>query len=212
MQNRAQQRIVDLDLSVVVDEAKSAEFVHEKTDAGAGGANHLRQCFLADIRTDRLRAAFLSEIREQQKYARKPPLARIKQLVNQVLFDPAVPGQEISHKQLGKFRLIMKGGDHTFFRNSSDHAIFHRRRGRDPQLVAVHAAFTEELAGFQDRDDCFLALLGQDGEFDPAFLNVKDGVGNVALLEHLLIFVKFQYRLSPSYFGEKDFRVKHVLG
>jgi hypothetical protein len=77
--------------------------------------------------------------------------------------------------------------------------------------MAVHAAFTEELAGPKDRDDRFLALLGQDGELDPAFLNVKDRVGNVALFEHVLIFVKFQYRLSRSYFGEKDFRVKHVL-
>jgi hypothetical protein len=78
--------------------------------------------------------------------------------------------------------------------------------------MAVQAAFTEELAWSQDRDDCFLALLGLDGELDPAFLNVKDRVGNVALFEHVLIFLKFQYRLSRSYFGEKDFRVKHVLG
>src|SRR6476620_5746413 len=78
--------------------------------------------------------------------------------------------------------------------------------------MAVHAAFTEELAGPKDRDDRFLALLGLDGELDPAFLNVKDRLGNLALLEHVLIFVKFQYRLSRSYFGEKDFRVKHVLG
>jgi hypothetical protein len=66
VQNRTQQRIVNLDVSVVVDEIKLAKLVHEMTDAGSGGADHLRQCFLTNVRTDRLRAAFLPEIREQQ--------------------------------------------------------------------------------------------------------------------------------------------------
>ena len=92
MQNRTQQRIVNLDVSVVVDEAKLAKLVHEKADPGSGGADHLRQCFLTDAWTDRLRAAFLPEIREQQQQACKPPLARIKKLVDQVLLDPAVAG------------------------------------------------------------------------------------------------------------------------
>jgi len=78
VQNRAQQRIVNLDVSVVVDETKLAKLVHEMADAGSGGADHLRQCFLTNVRTDRLRAAFLPEIREQQQHARKPPLARIE--------------------------------------------------------------------------------------------------------------------------------------
>ena len=51
-----------------------------------------------------MRAAFLAEIRE-------PPLARIEELIDQVLFDPAVPGQEIGNEQLGKFRLIVNRGD-----------------------------------------------------------------------------------------------------
>ena len=74
--------------------------------------------------TDRLRAAFLAEIREQQKQPRKSLLARIEQLVDQILLDPAVPGQEIRHKQLGKFRLIMEGRDHRGFCDRRDDAIF----------------------------------------------------------------------------------------
>jgi hypothetical protein len=34
MQDRAQQRIVDLDVSVVIDETKLAKLVHEMADAG----------------------------------------------------------------------------------------------------------------------------------------------------------------------------------
>src|ERR1700676_5209039 len=98
MQNRTQQRTVNLDVSVVADQSELAKFVHEMTYAGSGRADHLRQCFLTNVRTDRLRAAFLPEIREQQQHARKPPLARIEQLVDQVLFNPAVPGQKIRHE------------------------------------------------------------------------------------------------------------------
>ena len=68
---------MNLDLSVVADQSKLAEFVHESADAGSGGADHLRQCFLTEVGTDRLRVAFPAEIREQQKQPRKPPLARI---------------------------------------------------------------------------------------------------------------------------------------
>jgi len=131
MQDRAQQRIVDLDVSIVIDETKLAKLVHEITHTGSGGADHFRQRFLTDIRGDRLRAAFLAEIREQQQQAGKPPLARIEQLVDQILLDPAVAVQEICHEHFGKFRLVMKGGQHRVFGNGGDHAVFHRRRCRD---------------------------------------------------------------------------------
>ena len=48
---------MNLDLSVVADEAELAEFVHEMADTGSGDADHLRQYFL----TDWLRDTFLAE-------------------------------------------------------------------------------------------------------------------------------------------------------
>src|SRR5450432_1892468 len=116
MQNGAQKRIVDFNFSVVADESQFAELVHEVTDAGSGGADHLSQSFLADTWIDRPRAAFLSEMREQKQEARESLLARIKQLVDQIFFNPAVARQEIRHEQLGKFRLAMQEADHRFVR------------------------------------------------------------------------------------------------
>ena len=49
MQNSVQQRIMNLYLSIVADESKFAEFVHEVAHAGSGRSNHLCQCFLADV-------------------------------------------------------------------------------------------------------------------------------------------------------------------
>src|SRR5450631_692604 len=117
MQDSVQQRTVDLDVPVITDEAKLAELVHEMADARSGGANHLRQCLLADIRSDRLWRTFLAKMRQQQEHASEPPLARIEKLVDQVFFNTAVPGQKIRHEQLGKRRLIVKRGLHGLFGN-----------------------------------------------------------------------------------------------
>ena len=53
---------MNLYLSIVADESKLAEFVHESADAGSGGTNHLSQRFLADVWGDRLRAPFFAEV------------------------------------------------------------------------------------------------------------------------------------------------------
>src|SRR3979411_484255 len=101
-----------LDFSVVFDEAQFAEFVHEKAHPRSGRANHLRQRFLTERSHDRLRLAFLPEICKQKEKPSETLFARIEQLVDQVLFDSAVPSQQIRHEQLRKLWLLMNGGDH----------------------------------------------------------------------------------------------------
>src|SRR6185437_17140978 len=77
--------------------------------------------------------------------------------------------------------------------------------------MAVQTAFAEEMSRLKDRDDGLLALLGQDSEFDLAFLNVKHRFRDVALFKNFLVFAKFENRFPVTDLGEKDFRVKHVL-
>jgi hypothetical protein len=48
---------------------------------------------------DRFRQAFLAEIRQQQKCPRQAFLAGIEQLIDQVLLDPTVAGQQVGDKQ-----------------------------------------------------------------------------------------------------------------
>src|ERR1700726_2528883 len=106
---------MNLYLSIVADESKFAEFVHKVAHARSGRSNHLSQCFLANIQQNRLRYAFRSKMREQKKKAGEPLLAGIKKLVDQILFNSAIPCQEIRHEQLGKFRLGTQGSNHRFF-------------------------------------------------------------------------------------------------
>src|SRR6202040_1816509 len=67
----------------------------------------------------------------------------------------------------------------------------------------------EELGGSQNPDHRLLVPLGQDREFDLAFLNVKDRIGGVALREHVFILFKFKDRLARAHFGEKVPSAKH---
>lgn len=85
-------------------------------------------------------------MREQKEKARESLLARIKQLVDQVLFNPTVPCQEIRHEQLGKLWFLVKEGNHRLLRYRADYAFFHRRCGGNPQRMAIEAPFSEELA------------------------------------------------------------------
>ena len=199
VQDGIQQRVVNFDFSVVADEAKLAELVHEEAHARPGRTDHFSQCFLADVGADKLWAAILAKIRQQKQQASQPFLARVKELIDQIFFDPAISGQQICHEHLRKLRFAVKRRKHGRFRDRRNQAFFHRRRRRDAQRVTVHAAFAKELAGLQNPDDRFLALLGYDDNLDPAFLNIENRVRDVSLGEDDLVLAIFQYRFpSPT--------------
>ena len=74
--------------------------------------------------------------------------------------------------------------------------------------MTVHATFAEELAGLQNPDDGFLAPFGLDGEFDLAFLEIEYRIGDVALLEDVLVLEVSRNRFALSDLGEKRFWIK----
>jgi hypothetical protein len=51
--------------------------------------------------------------------------------------------------------------------------------------MAVKATFAEELTWLQNRNHGFLALLGQNSELDPAFLNVEYRIGDITFAKML---------------------------
>ena len=76
--------------------------------------------------------------------------------------------------------------------------------------MTIQATFSEELACFQDSDDSFLALLGNNENLDPPRLNVEDRVGDLALHEDGLALREVKDGLSGAYSGEKIFGLKLV--
>src|SRR6476661_2049584 len=102
VQNDIEQRGVDFDLAVVVNQAQFSKFVHKKAHAGARRTNHLRERLLADLGEDWLGSTVLTKIREKQEGPRQPLLAGVEQLVDQVCFNPDSALQEMRDEHLGK--------------------------------------------------------------------------------------------------------------
>jgi hypothetical protein len=74
--------------------------------------------------------------------------------------------------------------------------------------MAIETSLTKKVTRFEDSDDCFLALLGNDGDLDPTFLKVKDRLGGVPLCKDNLVLLIFSYRFSITNFCKKFLGIK----
>jgi hypothetical protein len=93
---------VDLQLTVVANEAQLSEPVHEKAHPRAGSAHHLRQSLLTDFGDCDFGLSVFAEVSEQKKNASQSFLTGIEKLVNQVLFVSDVPCHQISDEHVRK--------------------------------------------------------------------------------------------------------------
>src|ERR1700730_17719253 len=105
----------------------------------------------------------------------------------------------------------MHGSNHGRFGDARDQAFIDRLSCRDAQRMAVETSFAKKVGGSQDSDDCFLALLRNDGELDLALLYVKNRVRDLPLRKNNLILLIFGYLSSIAYFGEKYLGIKQGL-
>src|SRR6266446_1763741 len=102
----------------------------------------------------------------------------------------------------------MNGGDHGRLLYASNHAFIDGPRCCDAQRMAIQTSFAKKVAGSEHCNHRFLALLGNDGEFDLALLDVKNRVRDLSLRKNNLILPIFGYRFSLAHLGEKYFGIK----
>ena len=140
--------------------------------------------------------ALLAEVGKQQEEARKPPLARIEQLVDQIRFELNIPRQQESHEHLGKGGLIAEHANHGLLFDFEDRRLRERDGRGHVQWLARQASLAEEVARAQYRDDSFLALLGYHAELDLAALDIEDAIGGIALPKDDLLPLVFLGRSS----------------
>ena len=112
---------MDVQAAIVVDEAQLSELIQEETHPGPGGADHLGERFLTDLRNHVLRLPVLPKVGQQQEHPRQPRFARIEELIDQVLFDPAVarqqvPDQPVRHRRLGVHHRVLPHCQRTYRR------------------------------------------------------------------------------------------------
>src|ERR1700730_15013091 len=207
-QDDTQQRGVDFQVAVVVDEAQLPEFVHELADARACRADDLGQRLLADGGRNGLRPAILAEIRQEEQRAGQALFAGVEELVDEVLLDPAVAGQQVGREQLAKRRFGVQDTDHLALRYPHHFALDHGPSGRQAQRLADQAALAEEVARPEDRHHRFLALLGRDHDLDLALLDVEDGVGRTGLQEDDIALAILGDGAAVVHRGEKRLRIE----
>src|SRR5258707_3737828 len=102
----------------------------------------------------------------------------------------------------------MNGGDHGRLLQARNHAFIDRPRCCDAQRMAIQTSFAKTVTWSKDGNHRFLALLGNDGEFDLALLDVKNRVRDLSLRENNLILPIFGYRFSLAHLGEKYFGIQ----
>jgi hypothetical protein len=84
-------------------------------------------------------------------------------------------------KHLRKFRFTEKNSLNLGLLYSHRLAFCHCRRGGQTLQLSDQAAFASKLIWPQDCDDSFLALLGNDGDFNLALFDVENRIRIVAL-------------------------------
>jgi hypothetical protein len=92
VEDDAEEGTVHGQAAVVLDKAQLPELVHEVTDSGPRGADHLGQRFLANLRKGRIGLVYLPQMGQQQQHPCQPLLAGIKELIHQIPIDPLLAG------------------------------------------------------------------------------------------------------------------------
>src|SRR2546423_7000866 len=108
VQDHVEQRAVDFEDAVVLDESELSKAVHEEIHPRSGRADHLREDFLADPGDHVLRLALLAEVSEQQQNARQALFAGVEELIDKVRLDPDIARQKKGDKHIGEGVLIVQ--------------------------------------------------------------------------------------------------------
>jgi len=140
--------------------------------------------------------------------ARASRFSGIEQLVDQVLLHSDHASQKMRREPFGKIRLLAEDARHGGLIHSGDDGILQGPGGRNAPRPSGQTTLADEISGFEERDDRFLTLIGDNRDFDPAFSNVEDGIRGVALGEDDLTLPVLGDGDSAIHLGEKCRRVE----
>ena len=205
VQDDIDQRLVDADAAVVLDEAELAKAIHEEADAGAGGADHLRQSFLGDGRNEGFRLTRLAKFGHQEKDSCQALLAGVEELIDQIGLGAHAPAQQEFQVHIGEGTLLVHDADHLFPRDLERRAGNHGRGGGHMQRAhAGQRLLSNELPGGDQRDRALLAFGRNDGEFCAAGAEIEDGNSRISLRKEDLFGQQMDDFSSHARFFQKD--------
>jgi hypothetical protein len=100
--------------------------------------------------------------RQQQQGARKPLLARVEELVDEILFDADIPCHHVGQKAIRERRTRVQLAHHVRLFDAENCARRHSRRRRHSVRLACQTALAEEMAGVEHSNHGFLAGVRHD--------------------------------------------------
>ena len=181
------QRIADLNASVVSHIAKLAEFVHEVADAGARGADHGGEHFLADLRQDFLIGlAGLSITGHDQEGAGEPLFAGVEELIHKIGFNAGLAREQIGGEEIGEEAIAIEHLTHPAIINADDAAVGGRAGAIGVGPRVGKATFAEEIPSAKQADDRFLARFGRNGKLHAALFDVINVLSRITLRQNEL--------------------------
>jgi hypothetical protein len=202
---------VDVQAAIVVDEAQFAELIQKKTHSGARGADHLGERLLTDPRNHRLYLPLFTKVGEQQERPSQPLFARIKEVIDQILFDPTIAGQQIRHEKLRKRGLGVEHLEYRVLLEPHQRAVSERCGRRHTQRLPGQAALTKEGLGLEDSDYRFLTARRDDCELHLALLDIEHRVGGAALRKDRALRSACHNRSSGADMCEESLWIERVL-
>lgn len=99
---------------------------------------------LGDGRRDLLRPSLLAEVRQKQQRPRQPLLARVEELIDQILLDAAVAGQQIGGEEFAERRFFVKDTGQLGFAHARQATFDHSCGRRQAQGLTNQASFSAE--------------------------------------------------------------------
>jgi len=100
VEHDVEQRAVNFQPAVVVDEAHLSEAIHKEINPGSGGADHFRQGFLAYFGDHVFRTPFLAKTSQQQESPGQPLFGGVEELIDQVGLRLIIAADEIGDEQI----------------------------------------------------------------------------------------------------------------
>src|ERR1019366_3920367 len=142
---KVDERGVDLDRAVVVDESLFSETVHEVADAGPGGAHHLRQSLLADFNTHGFGVGLAAKASHGQEDAGQALFAGTEDLIHELFFDTADAAEEMRDEELRKSGLRVDDVDEARAGDAGDGAGLNSGCGGHAPGSIDQASLSEEV-------------------------------------------------------------------
>src|SRR5271169_5996158 len=133
MEQECEQFSVHLQAAVVIDEAQLAKTVHKEANSRPRSANHLGQGSLAHLQDGWMWLGLCSKARKREERSRQPPLAGIKELIEEVFFNSDNARKQVRDKHPREHRVVMDEASDCRLLHAHDYGHLYRRRGGHPQ-------------------------------------------------------------------------------